>query len=135
MLGAKESRGPGRFQNEHDNAPRAGGPDLAPDHGCAWWIAAGEGQPQCNRRLRGPWRTQRLPVIASGHYKVPPGTPRNEPGTAGRQGGLSGEPRGEDDLFERHVARVIVKPQALEVCVIPTCEASDLETVHGDEHF
>ena len=78
------------------------------------------------------------PAIASYRFralKVPPGTPRNEPGTAGRQGGLSGEPRGEDDLFERHVARVIVKPQALEVCLIPTCEASDLETVHGDEHF
>ncbi|MGB6325737.1 MAG: recombinase family protein [Methylocella sp.] len=28
------------------------------------------------------------------------------------------------DLIERHVARVIVKPQALEVCLIPTSEAS-----------
>jgi site-specific DNA recombinase len=28
------------------------------------------------------------------------------------------------DLIERHVARVIVKPQALEVCLIPNCEAS-----------
>ena len=28
------------------------------------------------------------------------------------------------ELIERHVARVIVKPQALEVCLIPTCEAS-----------
>jgi hypothetical protein len=28
------------------------------------------------------------------------------------------------DLIERHVARVIAKPQALEVCLIPTCEAS-----------
>ena len=28
------------------------------------------------------------------------------------------------DLIEHHVARVIVKPQALEVCLIPTCEAS-----------
>jgi hypothetical protein len=28
------------------------------------------------------------------------------------------------DLIERHVARVIVKPQALEVCLIPTCKAS-----------
>ena len=27
------------------------------------------------------------------------------------------------DLIERHVARVIVKPQALEVCLIPTCKA------------
>ena len=26
------------------------------------------------------------------------------------------------DLIERHVARVIVKPQALEVCLIPACE-------------
>ena len=28
------------------------------------------------------------------------------------------------ELIERHVARVIVKPQALEVCLIPACEAS-----------
>jgi site-specific DNA recombinase len=28
------------------------------------------------------------------------------------------------DLIELHVARVIVNPQALEVCLIPTCEAS-----------
>jgi site-specific DNA recombinase len=28
------------------------------------------------------------------------------------------------DLIERHVARVIVKPQALDVCLIPTSEAS-----------
>ena len=29
------------------------------------------------------------------------------------------------DLIERHVARVIVKPQALEVCLIPTCKAEN----------
>src|ERR1700732_4259606 len=34
-----------------------------------------------------------------------------------------GEPA-DRDLIEPHVARVIVKPQALEVCLIPTCEAS-----------
>ena len=27
------------------------------------------------------------------------------------------------ELIERHVARVIIKPQALEVCLVPTCEA------------
>ncbi|PNE09896.1 MAG: hypothetical protein CR217_17510 [Beijerinckiaceae bacterium] len=30
--------------------------------------------------------------------------------------------QGACELIERHVARVIVKPQALEVCLIPTCE-------------
>jgi site-specific DNA recombinase len=30
----------------------------------------------------------------------------------------------ESELIERHVARVIVKPQALEVCLIPACETS-----------
>jgi hypothetical protein len=30
----------------------------------------------------------------------------------------------DPELIERHVARVIIKPQALEVCLIPTCEAS-----------
>jgi hypothetical protein len=35
-----------------------------------------------------------------------------------------GEPAPADrDLIERHVARVIVKPQALEVCLIPTSDA------------
>jgi hypothetical protein len=29
------------------------------------------------------------------------------------------------DLIERHVERVIIKPEALEVCLIPPCEASD----------
>ena len=29
------------------------------------------------------------------------------------------------DLIERHVARVIVKPQALEVCLIPACKAEN----------
>ena len=29
------------------------------------------------------------------------------------------------DLIKRHVARVVVKPQALEVCLIPTSEASE----------
>ena len=29
------------------------------------------------------------------------------------------------DLIERHVARVIAKPQALEVCLIPTCMAEN----------
>jgi hypothetical protein len=46
----------------------------------------GVGQPHCNRRLRGSWRTQRLLIIAFRALKVPPGTPRNEPGTAARRG-------------------------------------------------
>ena len=29
------------------------------------------------------------------------------------------------ELIERHVERVIIKPEALEVCLIPPCEASD----------
>jgi hypothetical protein len=28
------------------------------------------------------------------------------------------------ELIERHVARVMVKPQALDICLIPTCETS-----------
>ena len=32
---------------------------------------------------------------------------------------------GDRDLIERHVERVIIKPEALEVCLIPPCEASD----------
>src|ERR1700736_1099545 len=46
---------------------------------------------------------------------------------AGRPHMGDGEPApatADRDLIERHVARVIVKPQALEVCLIPTCEAS-----------
>jgi len=35
------------------------------------------------------------------------------------------------DLIERHVTRVIVKPQALEVCLIPNCEASAQAEDHG----
>src|SRR4030088_1286241 len=37
----------------------------------------------------------------------------------------------EGELIERHVARVIVKPQALEVCLVPTCEASAQAEDHG----
>jgi hypothetical protein len=37
------------------------------------------------------------------------------------------------DFIERHVACVIVKPQALEVCLIPTSEASAL-TKHNGLH-
>src|ERR1700730_18895433 len=35
-----------------------------------------------------------------------------------------GEPA-DCDLIEHHVSRVIVKPQALEVCLIPTCKAEN----------
>ena len=43
------------------------------------------------------------------------------------------------DLIERHVARVIAKPQALEVCLIPTCMAEnhgrdDLAPCHPPTH-
>ena len=41
-----------------------------------------------------------------------------------------GEPA-DRDLIEHHVARVIVKPQALEVCLIPNCEASAQAEDHG----
>jgi len=41
-----------------------------------------------------------------------------------------GEPA-DCDLIEHHVARVIVKPQALEVCLIPNCEASAQAEDHG----
>jgi hypothetical protein len=34
------------------------------------------------------------------------------------------------DLIERHVARVIIKPQALEVCLVPTGEAPAQTGVH-----
>jgi site-specific DNA recombinase len=37
----------------------------------------------------------------------------------------------EGELIERHVARVIVKPQALEVCLVPTCETSAQAEDHG----
>jgi hypothetical protein len=37
----------------------------------------------------------------------------------------------EGELIERHVARVIVKPQALEVCFVPTGEASAQAEDHG----
>jgi site-specific DNA recombinase len=40
-------------------------------------------------------------------------------------------PLAEGELIERHVARVIVKPQALEVCLVPTCEASAQAEDHG----
>jgi hypothetical protein len=33
---------------------------------------------------------------------------------------------GDRDLIERHVERVIIKPEALEVCLIPPCEGSRL---------
>ena len=35
------------------------------------------------------------------------------------------------NLIEHHVARVIVKPQALDVCLIPNCEASAQAEDHG----
>ncbi len=47
---------------------------------------------------------------------------------AGRPHMGDGEPApatADRDLIERHVARVIVKPQALEVCLIPTCKAEN----------
>ncbi len=40
-------------------------------------------------------------------------------------------PLAEGELIERHVARVIVKPQALEVCLVPTCETSAQAEDHG----
>ena len=40
-------------------------------------------------------------------------------------------PLAEGELIERHVARVIVKPQALEVCLISTGEASAQAEDHG----
>ena len=46
---------------------RAEAPDLEePDQGLRLVDSREKGQPQCNRRLRGSWRTQRLPIIASG---------------------------------------------------------------------
>src|ERR1700731_4609391 len=47
---------------------------------------------------------------------------------AGRPHMGDGEPApatADRDLIERHVARVIVKPQVLEVCLIPTCNAEN----------
>jgi len=45
-----------------------------------------------------------------------------------------GEPA-DCDLIERHVARVIVKPQALEVCLVPTGEASAQAEDHGLDYL
>jgi site-specific DNA recombinase len=39
------------------------------------------------------------------------------------------------ELIERHVARVIVKPQALEVCLVPTGEASAQAEDHGLDYL
>jgi hypothetical protein len=50
-------------------AARAGAGPLtwcAPDQGLRLLDSRGVGQPHCIRRLRGSWRTQRLPIIASG---------------------------------------------------------------------
>src|SRR6202045_2328816 len=47
---------------------------------------------------------------------------------AGRPHMGDGEPApatADRGLIERHVARVIVKPRALEVCLIPTCKAEN----------
>jgi site-specific DNA recombinase len=41
----------------------------------------------------------------------------------------------EGELIERHVARVIVKPQALEVCLVPTGEASAQAEDHGLDYL
>ena len=46
-------------------------------------------------------------------------------------GGEPAPATADRDLIERHVARVIVKPQALEVCLIPNCEASAQAEDHG----